>query len=115
MIRRCWLWMSPPYGLDPQAHRLLLAELRRPASAGTAILMATHRLNALIPEIKRCVLLRDGTLAGDGSLAEVLSGDRLSDLLQHVTSGVLLQRILAGASCMLNAAALGRRRVPCLP
>jgi len=53
---------------------LLSAEPHRLASAGTTTLMVTHRLDALIPEIKRCVLLRSGTVVGDGALAEMLSG-----------------------------------------
>jgi len=75
MIHRCWFWMSPTNELGPQAHHLLSAEPHRLASAGTTTLMVTHRLDALIPEIKRCVLLRSGTVVGDGALAEeMLSG-----------------------------------------
>jgi iron complex transport system ATP-binding protein len=41
-------------------------------------LLVTHHLDDIIPEIERVVVLARGTVAMDGSKAEVLTSDRLS-------------------------------------
>jgi len=71
---------EPTNGLDLQARHQLLAELRRLAAAGTTLLMVTHQIDAVIPELGRVLLLREGQLVGDGPAAELLQAEPLSAL-----------------------------------
>jgi iron complex transport system ATP-binding protein len=44
------------------------------------ILLVTHHVSEIIPEIERIVLLRDGKIVADGPKAEMLTAPRLTDL-----------------------------------
>jgi iron complex transport system ATP-binding protein len=71
---------EPTNGLDLRARHRLLADLRRLARAGTTLLMVTHQIEAIIPEIRRVLLLKDGALVGDGPAAALLAPAPLSAL-----------------------------------
>ena len=58
-------------------HRLLQS-LRVLAREGTTLLLATHHLEELVPEIGHVVLLRAGRVVADGPRDEVLTAERLS-------------------------------------
>ena len=53
--------------------------LRAVARQGTTVILVTHHLEEIIPEIERVVLLRAGRIAGDGPKAEMLASSRLSE------------------------------------
>jgi iron complex transport system ATP-binding protein len=57
--------------------------VRRLARAGTTIVLITHHIEEIVPEIARVVLLRDGRLLADGSRAANLTGERLSEVFAH--------------------------------
>ncbi len=44
------------------------------------MLLVTHHLDDIIPEIERVVVLQNGTVAADGQKAEILISSRLSAL-----------------------------------
>jgi len=69
---------EPTNGLDLKARHQLLGILRQLARDGTTLLLATHRIEAIVPEIRRCVLLRGGALAGDGPVEALLRDEPLS-------------------------------------
>jgi iron complex transport system ATP-binding protein len=71
---------EPTNGLDLKAKHQLLAILRELARAGTTRLLVTHQIEAILPEISRCVLLREGTVVGDGPAAQLLQDAPLSAL-----------------------------------
>ena len=71
---------EPLNGLDLRARHQLLGELRQLAAAGTTLLLVTHQIEAVVPEISCCVLLRQGELAAIGTPAEVLQNGPLSAL-----------------------------------
>ena len=71
---------EPTNGLDLKAKHQLLEVLRQLAQAGTTLLLVTHQIEAIIPEIQRCVLLRQGQIVGQGSCQELLQDRPLSDL-----------------------------------
>jgi iron complex transport system ATP-binding protein len=54
--------------------------LRELARGGIGIIMVTHHLADIIPEIERVVLIRRGRLFADGPKHEVLSDQNLSSL-----------------------------------
>jgi iron complex transport system ATP-binding protein len=47
---------------------------------GIALLLVTHHLPDIVPEIERVILLRGGHIVGDGPKAEMLTEERLSTL-----------------------------------
>jgi iron complex transport system ATP-binding protein len=71
---------EPTNGLDLRAKHQLLAILRGLARGGTTLLLVTHQIEAILPEISRCVLLREGRVVGDGPADALLQDAPLSDL-----------------------------------
>jgi iron complex transport system ATP-binding protein len=54
--------------------------MRNVARAGTSLIMVTHNLADLVPEINRVILLKEGRIFKDGTKSEVLTSENLSDL-----------------------------------
>jgi iron complex transport system ATP-binding protein len=73
---------EPSTGLDVVARGRFLTFLRRIAQTGTTIVLITHHVEEIVPEIDRVVLLQRGRIAGDGSKAEMLTEARLSELFE---------------------------------
>lgn len=71
---------EPTTGLDVAARAHFLATLRRLARAGTTLVLVTHHLEEIVPEIERVILLRGGRLFADGTPAQTLRSDLLSTL-----------------------------------
>jgi len=71
---------EPSNALDLAAQRELRETLRRLAREGTGLLLVTHHLGDILPEIERIILMRDGRIVGDGLREELLTEPRLSDL-----------------------------------
>jgi iron complex transport system ATP-binding protein len=66
--------------LDLGANRELQDTVRRIAQAGTTVVMVTHHLPDIIPEIDRVILLHRGRIIEDGPKARVLVPETLSAL-----------------------------------
>lgn len=73
---------EPTTGLDLAASFDYLARLRKLATQGHNIVLVTHHLSEIPPEIDRVVLLRGGRVAADGPKAEVLTAELLSDVYE---------------------------------
>jgi iron complex transport system ATP-binding protein len=71
---------EPSIALDLGAQHELRLIVRKLAQSGTGIVMVTHHLSDLIPEIDRVVLMRDGHIVADGPTREILVEERLSAL-----------------------------------
>ncbi|HYL77091.1 MAG TPA: ATP-binding cassette domain-containing protein [Bryobacteraceae bacterium] len=71
---------EPSNSLDLHAAFELRRVLRKLAQSGTGILLVTHLLSDIIPEIDRVILLRNGRVFADGGKAELLTTPRLSEL-----------------------------------
>lgn len=69
---------EPTTSLDLMALREVRSQLRALAQSGVGLLLVTHHLDDIIPEIERVVVLRHGTVVLDGPKNEVLTSDRLS-------------------------------------
>ncbi len=69
---------EPTTSLDLPSLREVRQQLRNLAQSGVGILLVTHHLDDIIPEIERVVLLKDGRVFLDGPKAEVLTGQSLS-------------------------------------
>lgn len=75
---RALLLDEPTTGLDFVAQRTLLETLRSLARAGTTLILVTHHLEEILPEIDQVILLREGRVAAAGRKTDVLSADSLS-------------------------------------
>lgn len=73
---------EPSNALDLAAQRELRETLRRLAREGTGLVLVTHHLGDILPEIERIILMRDGRIVGDGSRGELLTEARLSELFK---------------------------------
>jgi iron complex transport system ATP-binding protein len=76
---------EPSNALDLAAQRELREILRNVAVGsatrrGTGVLMVTHHLADILPEMDRVVMMRGGRIVGDGSKRELLTTDRLREL-----------------------------------
>ncbi len=71
---------EPSTSLDLHATHELREILRKLARAGITIIMVTHHLPDIIPEIARVILIKDGRIYADGPKAELLIAPRLSEL-----------------------------------
>jgi iron complex transport system ATP-binding protein len=70
---------EPTTSLDLRATRELREILRKLAHNGIGMIMVTHHLPDIIPEIERVVLLARGRVCLDGRKREVLTADRLRE------------------------------------
>ena len=68
---------EPSNSLDLSALHMLRRAMRRVASR-TVIILVTHSLQDIIPEIKRVILFKDGTIFLDGQKEVVLSDESIS-------------------------------------
>ena len=71
---------EPSNSLDFRSALELRGILRKLAASGTGILMVTHHLADILPEIDRVILLRAGRVFADGPKHELLTTERLTDL-----------------------------------
>ena len=71
---------EPSIALDLSAQHELRLILRKLAQSGIGIVMVTHHLSDLIPEIERVVLMAWGSIIADGPARDVLTQARLSAL-----------------------------------
>jgi iron complex transport system ATP-binding protein len=74
---------EPSNALDLAAQRELRETLRRLAGEGTGVVLVTHHLGDILPEIRRVILMSGGRIVADGPREELLTASRLSELF-HV-------------------------------
>lgn len=73
---------EPSNSLDIAAMRELRDVMQTLARAGVTVILVTHHLPDVIPEIQRVVCLRRGCIYRDGPKAEVLTEQCLSDVFE---------------------------------
>ena len=78
--RQMLLLDEPSNALDLAAQQDLRNLLRRLAQQGTGVLLITHHVSDIIPEIDRILMMKDGRIVADGPKSELLTTSRLSDL-----------------------------------
>ena len=74
------LFDEPSSALDIAAQFQLRETMRELARSGLAILLVTHHVSEIIPEMDRVILLRDGQILIDGPKPDVLTEDNLGKL-----------------------------------
>jgi len=74
------LFDEPCNSLDLAAQKTVRKTMSALANTGTAIILVTHELADIVPEIQRVVLMRHGTIVDDGPKEEILTVPRLTAL-----------------------------------
>lgn len=73
---------EPTSGLDMTAGFDYLSRIRALARRGCSLVLVTHHLDEIPPEIERVVILKNGKVVADGPKARVLTGARLSEVYE---------------------------------
>jgi iron complex transport system ATP-binding protein len=71
---------EPGTSLDVAGLAELRSAMREVAASGTTLILVTHQLGDIVPEIQRIVLLKRGRILADGPRHAVLTGPMLSAL-----------------------------------
>ncbi len=71
---------EPTTGLDLSASFDYLERIRRLAQEGRNIIIVTHHLNEIPPEVDRVILLKNGVVMADGRKPDVLTEENLSNV-----------------------------------
>jgi iron complex transport system ATP-binding protein len=75
---RALLFDEPCNSLDIMAQRSLRETVRSLASSGIGVILVTHELSDVVPEIERVVLMSNGRIVVDGRKEEILQPEQLS-------------------------------------
>ena len=73
---------EPTTGLDLAARQDFMETVRDLARTGTTVVLVTHHIEEIFPEIERVILIRDGRIIADGPTARHLSEAGLSTLFR---------------------------------
>jgi iron complex transport system ATP-binding protein len=76
------LFDEPSNALDIAAQFQLRDTMRELARSGLAILLVTHHVSEIIPEMERVILLREGGILADGAKEKVLTEESLRSLFR---------------------------------
>ncbi|MDD1704208.1 MAG: ATP-binding cassette domain-containing protein [Methanoregula sp.] len=71
---------EPTNSLDMHALHHFHKTLRKIARSGTGIILVTHTLQDIIPEITRVILVKDGRFVLDGQKEDVLTDKKMGEL-----------------------------------
>jgi len=77
---RMLLLDEPSNALDLFAQHELRESLRHVARQGTGLIVVTHHLADILPEISRVILMKDGQIFADGAKEELITRDMLTEL-----------------------------------
>jgi len=74
------LFDEPSNALDIAAQFQLRETMRELAQSGLAILLVTHHVSEIIPEIERVIMLKSGKVLADGPKESVFNGSESAAL-----------------------------------
>ncbi len=71
---------EPTAGLDMKASHEFMKTLGKIAASGRNIILITHRINEVLPEIQRVVMIKEGRIFFDGPKKDALTSEKVSAL-----------------------------------
>jgi iron complex transport system ATP-binding protein len=71
---------EPTNSLDLHALHTFRQTIRKIVRAGTGIILVTHNLHDIIPEISRVILMKDGRFIRDGPKADIVTDENIGGL-----------------------------------
>jgi iron complex transport system ATP-binding protein len=69
---------EPTSGLDLTASFEFMERIRQLVQRGSSLVLVTHQLNEIPPEVARVIVLKEGKVVADGAKSSVLTADLLS-------------------------------------
>lgn len=79
---RTLIFDEPTNSLDLHSLHTFRSMLRKIAQSGTGIILVTHNLHDIIPEIRRVILMKDGRFWKDGLKTRILTDENLTELFR---------------------------------
>jgi len=79
-VPRALVLDEPTTGLDLATRHSFMELVRGIVRGGTTLLLITHHIEEIVPEVGRVILLQEGRIVANGAKASVLTGQRLSAL-----------------------------------
>ncbi len=77
---------EPTTGLDLVARHSFMERVRQIARDGTTLILITHHIEEIVPEIERVILLKQGRILASGPKRSILTAGHLSDLFDSPVS-----------------------------
>jgi iron complex transport system ATP-binding protein len=74
---------EPSNSLDIRAQHEVREAMRKLAQSGVSIVLVTHHLPDIIPEIERVIALKNGAIFFDGPKSDALNDHNMSKLFDH--------------------------------
>lgn len=74
---------EPTSGLDLRASFIYMETLRKLMRSGRTVVLVTHHISEILPEIEKAVLLKEGRIVASGPKKEVLGSASLSALFDY--------------------------------
>jgi iron complex transport system ATP-binding protein len=71
---------EPCVGLDPHAAHHVRGALRTLAAGGRSLVLVTHHVEDIVPEIGRVVMVRDARIIADGPKSEIMTAEKIGEL-----------------------------------
>ena len=71
---------EPTANLDVVARHIFMERVRRIAREGTTLILITHHVEEIVPEIGQVIFLKDGRIAGVGAKRDMMTAQRLGEL-----------------------------------
>lgn len=71
---------EPTSSLDLKASMEIIKDMREQIGLGTTLILVTHHIHEIIPEISRVIFLKDGALVADGPKEDLLTNQAISNL-----------------------------------
>ena len=71
---------EPTNGLDIKSAFRLLNDMRRLCQQGTTLVLVTHHVHEIIPEIERVICLKEGEIVADGKKPAILNEQTISSV-----------------------------------
>ena len=71
---------EPTTGLDLVARHDFTERVRQIARDGTTLILITHHIEEIVPEIERVILLKQGRILASGSKRSILTAEHLTAL-----------------------------------
>ncbi len=77
---------EPTTGLDLVARHSFMERVRQIAREGKTLILITHHIEEIVPEIERVILLKQGRILASGAKRSILTAEHLSDLFDSPVS-----------------------------
>ena len=94
---------EPTSGLDLKACFQYLDLLRAQIRKGKTVLLVTHHLHEIPPEIERVILLKDGKIMAEGKKADVMTAEKIGNLFDRAVTRGSVKRMVPSPARIIRS------------